>query len=117
PENAHLVGPLFWEPTDRILEPPPGDEPLVMVAPSTAHTGVDGMVDTVLTALDGAGVRVVISTLDEPRADLPSWARAGLGRQDELLSHASVVIGGGGHGLLAKALSAGVPVVTVPGGG
>ncbi|MFD4401866.1 glycosyltransferase [Nocardia sp. NPDC058499] len=117
PENAHLAGPLFWEPTDRILEPPPGDEPLVMVAPSTAHTGVDGMVDTVLTALDGAGVRVVISTLDEPRADLPSWARAGLGRQDELLSHASVVIGGGGHGLLAKALSAGVPVVTVPGGG
>ncbi|MBF6348793.1 MULTISPECIES: glycosyltransferase [Nocardia] len=117
PANAHLVGPLFWEPTDRILEAPPGDEPLVMVAPSTAHTGVDGMVGTVLAALDGAGVRVAISMLDEPPAELPSWARAGLGRQDELLSRSSVVIGGGGHGLLAKALSAGVPVVTVPGGG
>src|SRR5690606_35935443 len=104
PEHAHLVGPLFWEPTDRILEPPSGDEPLVMVAPSTAHTGVNGMVDTVLAALDGAGVRVAISMLDEPPADLPTWARAGLGRQDLLLSRASLVIGGGGHGLLAKAL-------------
>lgn len=117
PRAAHMVGPLFWEPTDRVLEPPPGDGPLVMVAPSTAHTGVDGMVDTVLTALDGAGVRVVISMLDEPPADLPPWATAGLGRQDELLTHVRAVVGGGGHGLLAKALSAGVPVVTVPGGG
>lgn len=117
PREAHVVGPLFWEPTDRILEPPPGDEPLIMVAPSTAHTGVHGMVDTVLQALDGAGVRVVISILDEPPADLPPWATAGLGRQDELLTRARVVVGGGGHGLLAKALSAGVPVVTVPGGG
>jgi UDP:flavonoid glycosyltransferase YjiC (YdhE family) len=55
--------------------------------------------------------------LDEPPADLPPWATAGLGRQDVLLRQASVVIGGGGHGLLAKSLTAGVPVVTVPGGG
>ncbi|WP_342213368.1 nucleotide disphospho-sugar-binding domain-containing protein, partial [Nocardia farcinica] len=74
-------------------------------------------VDTVLRALDGAGVRVAISMLDEPPADLPAWATAGLGRQDELLKHAAVVVGGGGHGLLAKSLLAGVPIVTVPGGG
>ncbi|MEU7138569.1 glycosyl transferase [Nocardia sp. NPDC046473] len=117
PENAHLIGPLFWEPTDSILAPPPGDAPLVMVAPSTAHTGVTGMVETVLDALAGADVRVAISTLDTPPADLPPWATAGLGRQDELLTHASVVVGGGGHGLLAKSLSAAVPIVTIPGGG
>ncbi|MFF2551568.1 glycosyltransferase [Nocardia sp. NPDC058058] len=117
PENAHLVGPLLWEPTDHILELPPGDEPLIMVAPSTAHTGVADMVETVLEGLRGAGVRVAVSTLDTPPTDLPAWATAGLGRQDELLRHASVVIGGGGHGLLAKSLLAGVPVVTVPGGG
>ncbi len=117
PDNAHLVGPLLWEPTANVLDLPPGDDPLVMVAPSTAHTGVSGMVDTVLEALDGAGVRVAISMLDTPPAELPAWATAGLGRQDELLRHASVVIGGGGHGLLAKSLLAGVPVVTVPGGG
>ncbi|WP_067479850.1 glycosyltransferase [Nocardia amamiensis] len=117
PEAAHVIGPLLWEPTDATLELPPGDGPLVMVAPSTAHTGVAGMVETVLEALDGTGVRVAISMLDTPPAGLPSWATAGLGRQDELLTHASVVVGGGGHGLLAKSLSAGVPIVTVPGGG
>ena len=42
----------------------------------------------------------------------------GLGRQDELLSHADVVICGGGHGMVAgKTLLAGVPMVAVPGGG
>ncbi|WP_069160158.1 glycosyltransferase [Nocardia altamirensis] len=117
PDNAHVIGPLFWEPTDATLALPPGDGPVVMVAPSTAHTGVHGMVEMVLEALDNTGVRVAISSLDPPPAGLPSWATAGLGRQDELLTHASVVVGGGGHGLLAKSLSAGVPVVTVPGGG
>lgn len=117
PEHTHVIGPLLWEPTRETLDLPPGDEPLVMVAPSTAHTGVAGMVDTVLAALDGAGVRVAISMLDTPPTDLPPWATAGLGRQDELLIHASLVVGGGGHGLLAKSLLAGVPIVTVPGGG
>ncbi|MGW4774020.1 glycosyltransferase [Nocardia sp. NPDC004278] len=117
PEHTHVIGPLLWEPTRETLDLPPGDEPLVMVAPSTAHTGVAGMVDTVLAALDGAGVRVAISMLDAPPTDLPPWATAGLGRQDELLTHASLVVGGGGHGLLAKSLLAGVPIVTVPGGG
>ncbi|MEV0246145.1 nucleotide disphospho-sugar-binding domain-containing protein [Nocardia sp. NPDC050712] len=117
PDNAHVIGPLLWEPTREVLTPPPGDGPLVMVAPSTAHTGIAGMVETVLEALAGTGVRVAISMLDTPPADLPSWATAGLGRQDELLGHAAVCIGGGGHGLLAKSLIAGVPIVTIPGGG
>ncbi|RJO74728.1 glycosyl transferase [Nocardia panacis] len=117
PAAAHVIGPLFWEPTDAVLPLPPGDGPLIMVAPSTAHTGVTGMGEMVLAALAGTGVRVVISQLTAPPADLPHWATAGLGRQDQLLRHASVVVGGGGHGLLAKALSHGVPVVTVPGGG
>lgn len=117
PADTYVVGPLLWEPTDAVLELPPGDEPVVMVAPSTAHTGVAGMAETVLDGLSGLGVRAAVSMLDTPPAHLPAWATAGLGRQDELLTHAAVVVGGGGHGLLAKSLSAGVPVVTVPGGG
>ncbi len=117
PEHAHVIGPLLWEPTDDVLPLPRGDDPLVVVAPSTAHTGVEGMAQAVLEALAGAGVRVAISMLDTPPSKLPSWASAGLGRQDELLRHAAVVVGGGGHGLLAKSLLAGVPIVTVPGGG
>ena len=48
---------------------------------------------------------------------MPPWAVAGLGRQDELLARADLVICGGGHGMVAKTLLAGVPLVMVPGGG
>lgn len=117
PGHAHLVGPLHWEPTTAELPLPPGTEPLVVVAPSTAGIGVTGMAEMALAALDGMGVRAVISMLDAPPAQLPPWATAGLGRQDLLLPQAAVVIGGGGHGLLAKSLAAGVPLVVIPGGG
>ena len=40
-----------------------------------------------------------------------------LGRQDELLADADLLICGGGHGTVAKSLLAGVPMVVVPGGG
>lgn len=117
PADTHLVGPLLWEPTTDILEPPPGDGPLVMVAPSTAITGVSGMVEAVCEGLAGTGMRVAATMLDPPRQALPEWAVGGRGRQDVLLGHADVVVCGGGHGMLAKALSAGVPAVIVPGGG
>lgn len=117
PADAHVVGPLLWEPTSELLAPPPGDRPLVVVAPSTARTGFGDLATGALEALADSDVRVAISMLDTPPADLPPWATAGLGRQDELLRHAAVVVGGGGHGLLAKTLLAGVPIVTVPGGG
>ncbi len=48
---------------------------------------------------------------------MPPWAVVGLGRQAELLTHADLVICGGGHGMVAKTLLAGVPLVVVPGGG
>lgn len=117
PDHAHIVGPLLWEPTTRTLPLPAGDRPLVMVAPSTAQTGVGDLASGALAALADSDVRVAISMLDTPPSDLPPWATAGLGRQDDLLRHAAVVVGGGGHGLLAKTLLAGVPIVTVPGGG
>lgn len=116
PADAHLVGPLLWEPTDAVLTPPPGDEPLVVVAPSTAWTGATGMVENTVAALADAGVRTVVSMLDPPPR-LPAGVVAGLGRQDVLLRQAAAVVGGGGHGLLAKALLSGTPMVAVPGGG
>lgn len=117
PSNAHLVGPLVWEPADNVLEPPPGDGPLIVLAPSTAATGAGGMLDTAIRALDGLGVRMLVTVFEEPDVDLPDWVRAGYGRQDEMLRHASALVCGAGHGVLAKGLLAGVPLVTVPGGG
>jgi UDP:flavonoid glycosyltransferase YjiC (YdhE family) len=122
PAEAILVGPLHFEPTEQLLPIPHGSGPVVVVAPSTALTGTQGMAQTALNALvPGAGLpagaRVVVSRLNGPDLTVPSWAVAGLGRQDELLSHADLVICGGGHGLVAKTLLAGVPLVMIPGGG
>lgn len=116
PANAHVVGPLLWEASREVLTPPPGPEPLVMIAPSTAWTGSAGMAEATLEAVRGLGVRAVVSTF-APIADLPQWARSGPGAQDELLRESSVLVCGGGHGMLVKALRAAVPVVVVPGGG
>ncbi|MFE0747400.1 glycosyltransferase [Gordonia sp. NPDC058843] len=126
PADAHLVGPLVWEPTDEVFSVPPGDRPLVVVAPSTAQTGAADMLAVALAALSpaslGRTVRVVVSGLDDPDdADVARFdgelIAAGRGRQDEVLAQADLLICGSGHGILAKAMLASVPVVAVPGGG
>jgi UDP:flavonoid glycosyltransferase YjiC (YdhE family) len=122
PAEAIVVGPLHFEPTEQVLSIPSGAGPVVVVAPSTATTGTKGMAETALDSLvPGVGLppgaRVVVSRLGGPELTLPSWAVAGLGRQDDLLTQADVVICGGGHGMVAKTLLAGVPLVIVPGGG
>lgn len=122
PAEAVVVGPLHFEPTTAVLPIPPGTGPVVMVAPSTATTGTQGLAELALQALRPGevlpeGARVVVSRLGGAEVDVPSWASVGLGRQDELLEHADLAICGGGHGMVAKALLAGVPMVVVPGGG
>ncbi|UMB67862.1 glycosyltransferase [Mycobacterium paraterrae] len=117
PAEAVVVGPLHFEPTERTLPIPAGSGPVVVVAPSTATTGTAGMAETALAGLAPLGVRLVVSRLDGPELNLPPWAVAGLGRQDDLLAHADLMVCGGGHGIVAKTLLAGVPLVVVPGGG
>jgi UDP:flavonoid glycosyltransferase YjiC (YdhE family) len=122
PPEAVVVGPLHFEPTDQLLPIPPGSGPVVVVAPSTAASGTTGLAEVSLQCLIPGktlppGSRLVVSRLSGPELDLPPWAVAGLGRQDDLLTHADLVVCGGGHGMAAKSLLAGVPMVVVPGGG
>ena len=122
PPEAVIVGPLHFEPTSSELPIPPGDGPVVVVAPSTATTGARGLAELALETLTPGevlpdGARVVVSRLGGPDAPVPPWATVGLGRQDVLLANADVVICGGGHGIVSKSLLAGVPLVVVPGGG
>ncbi len=122
PAEAVVVGPLHFEPTERVLEIPPGSGPVVVVAPSTALTGTLGLAEVALRCLIPgetlpAGSRLVVSRLDGADLPVPPWAVVGLGRQSELLTLADLVICGGGHGMVAKTLLAGVPLVAVPGGG
>ncbi|MEO3757471.1 nucleotide disphospho-sugar-binding domain-containing protein [Mycobacterium sp. B14F4] len=122
PAEAAVVGPLHFEPTTATLDIPPGAGPVVVVAPSTATTGAGGLAEIALeTLIPGKalppGSRIVVSRLGGAHVPVPPWAVVGLGRQDELLSAADVVICGGGHGMVSKTLLAGVPMVVVPGGG
>jgi UDP:flavonoid glycosyltransferase YjiC (YdhE family) len=122
PDEAVVVGPLHFEPTDRVLAVPAGSGPVVVIAPSTAVTGTAGLAEVALGCLTPgetlpAGSRLVVSRLSGPELALPPWAVAGLGSQSELLADADLVICGGGHGMVAKTLLAGVPLVVVPGGG
>ena len=122
PAEAVVVGPLHFEPTDRVLAIPPGSGPVVVVAPSTALTGTTGLAELALGCLTPgetlpSGSRLVVSRLDGADLTVPPWATVGLGSQAELLKHADLVICGGGHGMVAKTLLAGVPLVVVPGGG
>jgi len=122
PAEAVVVGPLHFEPTSAVLAVPPGVGPVVVVAPSTASTGTAGLAELALEYLVPgetlpAGSRLVVSQLAGNDIAVPPWATAGLGRQDDLLRQADVVVCGGGHGMLSKTLLAGVPVVVVPGGG
>jgi UDP:flavonoid glycosyltransferase YjiC (YdhE family) len=122
PPEAVVVGPLHFEPTDRVLEIPPGSGPAVVIAPSTALTGTLGLAEVALGCLIPgetlpAGSRLAVSRLSGADLAVPPWAVVGLGRQSSLLAHADLVICGGGHGMVAKTLLAGVPLVVVPGGG
>ncbi len=122
PTGAVLVGPLHFEPTDRVLDIPAGSGPVVVVAPSTALTGAEGLAETALACLVPgetlpAGSRLVVSRLGGPALAVPPYAAVGLGRQADLLTRADLVVCGGGHGMLSKTLLAGVPLVVVPGGG
>lgn len=117
PRDAFLVGPLEWDPADVDLAPPPGDGPLVLLSATTVTGAVTGLARAALEGLDGTGVRVAWTVLAPPEEDLPGWVSAGPGRQAPLIEQAQLVVCGGGHGILAKALSRGKPVVCVPGGG
>ena len=74
PEHVHVVGPLLWEPPFHDVEPPPGPEPLVLVAPSTAQ---DPEQRLLRAALAGSGRRAGARAGDvEPQAAAGPGARS-----------------------------------------
>jgi UDP:flavonoid glycosyltransferase YjiC (YdhE family) len=116
-----VTGPLMWEQPFGTVEPPPGSDPLVLVAPSTAQDTEHRMLRAALEGLAGEPVRVLATTnrRDPPEPiDVPGNARL-----VDWLSYArtmplcDAVILHAGHGTLVRALSSGVPVVACPAAG
>lgn len=118
PEHVHVVGPLMWEPPANDVEPPPGDEPLVLVAPSTAQDSEHRLLTAALRGLADLPVRVLATWNRRlPPRPLPVPANA---RVVEWVSYSrtmplcDLVVCHAGHGTLVRALSAGCAVVACP---
>jgi MGT family glycosyltransferase len=118
PSAVHITGPMQFELPYPDIELPDGNEPLVLVAPSTAQDPELRLVRVALQALADEPVRVVATTnrLGET-PQLPAPANAVIVdwlSYSQVLPPASLVICHGGHGTVARALAAGVPVLCSP---
>jgi UDP:flavonoid glycosyltransferase YjiC (YdhE family) len=113
-----VTGPLLWEQPFGEVELPPGDEPLVLVAPSTSQDPRHRLLQAALAGLAGEPVRVLATTnRREPERALEVPANA---RLVDWVSYArtmprcAAVVCHAGHGTLVRALACGVPVVACP---
>ena len=118
---ARVTGPLMWEQPFGDVELPPGDEPLVLVAPSTAHDREQQMLRAAFEGLAQEPVRVLGTINRRPPAepiDVPANARL-----VDWVSYArtmplcDAVVTHAGHGTVMRSLASGVPVVACPAAG
>jgi UDP:flavonoid glycosyltransferase YjiC (YdhE family) len=115
---VHVVGPLMWEPPTAEVELPPGDAPLVLVAPSTAQDKEHRLLRAALRGLAHAPVRVLATWNRRlPSQPLPVPDNA---RLVEWVSYArtmplcDAVVCHAGHGTLVRALTSGCAIVACP---
>jgi len=118
PDQVRVTGPLCFELPYPEVELPEGDGPLVLVAPSTSQDPECRLVRAALEGLAEETVRVVATTnrhvparpLAVPdNAVVVEWIS-----YTQAMAAADLVICHGGHGTIARALTAGVPVLSCP---
>jgi UDP:flavonoid glycosyltransferase YjiC (YdhE family) len=118
PEHVRVVGPLMWEPPAREVELPPGNAPLVLIAPSTAQDPEHRLLRAALEGLASAPVRVLATWNRRlPPRPLPVPENARVVEwvsYSRTMPHCDVVLCHGGHGTLVRALTCGCPVVAAP---
>jgi UDP:flavonoid glycosyltransferase YjiC (YdhE family) len=116
--HVHVVGPLMWEPPARHVELPPGEDPLVLIAPSTAQDPKHLLLRAALQGLADAPVRVLATWNRRlPPAPLPVPANARVVdwvSYSRTMPQCDVVVCHAGHGTLARALASGCAVVACP---
>jgi UDP:flavonoid glycosyltransferase YjiC (YdhE family) len=118
PGGVHVVGPLMWEPPAQDVQPPPGEEPLVLVAPSTAQDPEHTLLRAALEGLAHAPVRVLATWNRRlPARPLPVPANARVVdwvSYSRTMPQCQVVVCHAGHGTLARALASRCAVVAAP---
>ncbi|WP_330183674.1 glycosyltransferase [Nocardia sp. NBC_01503] len=123
PDGVRYVGPILDDPIwacDAEWTLPEGSDPLVLVSLSSTEQRQAECLQRIADALGRLPVRGVITT--GPAVEVtaitapPNVSVLPAAPHHELMRHASVVITHGGHGTLAKAFAADLPVVLLPHG-
>jgi len=121
PESVHVTGPMPFELPHDGIEFPPGDDPLILVAPSTSQDPDNHLVRSALKATAGMPVRIVATTNNvKPQSPIEVPANAVLVNwlsYSQVMPIADLILCHGGHGTVARALAEGVPVLTCPAAG
>ena len=118
PARAHVIGPCLWGAGGEDPRDPAGDGPLVLIAASTAHDARP-MLDAAVAAVTALGARAVVTT---GKAEVGSEHDARFAfhpfvSHDAVMPRCAAVVCSGGHGVVARALTHGAPLVIVPGHG
>jgi MGT family glycosyltransferase len=118
PAGVEVVGPIMWEPPFDSVAAPPGEAPLVLVAPSTAQDPEHRLLRAALAGLADEPIRVLATWNRRPLAEpvevpantrLVEWIS-----YSKTMPSCAAVICHAGHGTMARALACGRPVVAAP---
>ena len=108
----------MWEPPFGSVDVPPGGDPLVLVAPSTAQDPSHRLLRAALAGLGDEPIRVLATWNRRPLAsavDVPANTRlVEWVSYSKTMPECSLVICHAGHGTMARALASGCPVLAVP---
>jgi UDP:flavonoid glycosyltransferase YjiC (YdhE family) len=118
PRDVHVTGPMVMDWPHPSVRLPEGDEPLVLVAPSTVKDPEGWLVRGALRALANEPVRLVVTTSGADRcltgpvpenAVVADWVD-----YSQVMRKASLVLCHGNHGTVVRALGEGVPLIVSP---
>jgi len=117
-----VVGPLMWEQPYGEVEPPPGDDPLVLVAPSTSQDPDQKMLRRGAGGPGGpAGARArdlqpaPAAGADRGGRRTRAWSSGS--RMAKTMPMCDVVVCHAGHGTVVRSLASGLPLVACPAAG
>lgn len=118
PAGVEVTGPMHFELPYPDVELPEGEEPLVLIAPSTAQDPECRLLRAAFEGLAEEPLRVV-GTRNRHQPSIPIEVPENAVLVDwisytQAMREADLVICHGGHGTVARALSAGVPVLCCP---
>jgi len=118
PAEIEVTGPLGFEMPHPDIEVPEGEEPLVLVASSTAQDPDCELIRRCFDGLAGEPVRIVATSnghMPERGIEVPpNGTLLGWLSYSQLMPLSDVVVCHGGHGTVMRALQAGRPLLTSP---